>query len=113
MKDRDPFKSSEWITFADKVRRDMIPQMEESSHVAVISPDGPDFDVAFAVQIGATVILDKPLVVLVPHGFKPPRRLLLIADKVIQVSEDDTDRTRAMRELRDYMLGRDRTSKPH
>lgn len=109
MAERDPFKSEEWERFADTMRRDLIPKMRESDHIAVLSPINDKFDLVFAVQIGAAILMNKPLVMLVPPGGKPSRKLLLVADKVIEVADDQDGMRRATMELGDYIKGKGAT----
>ena len=86
----DPFAGRDWKKFETSIRRDMIPQMKGSSTVLLIAPDiGADFDVRFAVQIGATVLLEKPLLVILPKGRTPPPKLERIADRIIHADPGD------------------------
>jgi hypothetical protein len=76
--------STEWRRFERDIRENMIPKMRDSAKVLVIAPDiSSEFDVAFAVQIGASVLLEKPLIVVVDEGRTVPPKLERIADRIV------------------------------
>jgi hypothetical protein len=76
---------AEWRRFEKHVRETLVPKMAESETVLVISPDFGTFDVEFALQIGASVLLEKPLLVVLPEGRVMPPKLERIADRIITV----------------------------
>jgi hypothetical protein len=91
MSKRNPFDDPEWKRFEDRIRKRMIPEMESSATTLMIAPDAsnPSFDVQFAVQIGACVLLEKPLLVLAIAGRPMPPKLERIADRIIYVESTD------------------------
>jgi len=97
--DSDGFKR-----WADDIRRRLIPKMRGSETVLMLAPDlEADFDVQFAVQIGAAILLEKPLILVVHTGRVIPPKLRAIADKVIDVDLDgitmsDTEVQNAIRQ---------------
>jgi hypothetical protein len=83
---KDPYKTKEWRIVQKAAREDLVPRMLLSENVIMLQPDNSvDFDVAFAVEIGASIMLDKPLILIVDRGRTPYPRLARIADKVINV----------------------------
>jgi hypothetical protein len=80
----DPLLSEHWRRFADVAREDLIPKVRESSSVMLIAPNaGNPLDIQFALEIGASILLDKPLVLMLPPGRTPPPKLAKVADKII------------------------------
>jgi hypothetical protein len=74
-----------WRQFEADVRKNLIPQMRDSANVLMIAPDiSSDFDVRFALQIGASVLLEKPLVLVVDGDRTVPPKLERIADRIIR-----------------------------
>lgn len=70
--------------YAKHVIDDMVPAMRDSALVMTIAPLADDAaDVKQAVEIGYAILLDKPLVVVVPPGRHMGEKLLRIADHVI------------------------------
>lgn len=91
----DPFKNRGWKDFEQHVRTITMPKMRDSSTVLLIAPsmDG-EFDVQFAVQIGAAVLLEKPLLVIAMTGRSIPPKLERIADRIIYTDGIDDPRTK-------------------
>lgn len=86
MKKDDWRNDPSWKRFERDMRTDMIPKMKDSASVLVIAPDlsSQDFDVVFALQIGASVLLEKPLVVVVDGSRVLPPKLERLADRIIR-----------------------------
>jgi hypothetical protein len=77
--------------WADDMRKRLIPKMASSAHVLMIAPDmSAEFDIQFALQIGAAILLEKPLILLVHPGRTVPPKLRAIADRIIEVDLDNT-----------------------
>lgn len=89
---KNPYESDEFRRWADTMRTRMIPEMRDSANVLMIAPKlgDPQFDIEFALQIGACILLEKPLILLAHRGRVIPPKLLAIADRIIEVNLDDT-----------------------
>lgn len=48
-------------------------------------------DFAFLLQVGHSVMVDKPIAVLVPSGYPPSKKLQLIADAIEEFDDGDED----------------------
>jgi hypothetical protein len=91
-------KGSDWRKFERHVREKIIPDMRTSQLVMLISPDiSAEFDVRFAVQIGAAVLLEKPLVVIVPAGSVIAPKLERVADRIIRGDSSTEEGREALR----------------
>lgn len=66
----------------ERMNRDLRPMIEDSAISITIAPgDKPDAKVA--VELGFTILLDKPILILAPRGRHVPERLRRVADAVI------------------------------
>lgn len=66
---------------------DMAPKMAESALVAQIVPDDPNGDVKFWVELGASIMMDKPIVAVIFGDREIPAKLALVADEVVRLPE--------------------------
>jgi hypothetical protein len=84
-----PYKSDDFLYWADTMRARLIPKMRDSAHVLMIAPNmSAGFDIEFALQIGAAILLGKPLILLVDRGRNIPPKLRAIADRIIETDLD-------------------------
>lgn len=67
----------------ESAQRDMFPKMEQSLFVLVIACEAPDAKIAL--EIGAAVLLDKPLLIVVPKGRTISPGLRRIARSIVEV----------------------------
>lgn len=77
-------------TFEQWARRAMKGVKESATFIQLYAPDfDPAKDPAYALQLGAAILLDKPLVVLAPEGATIPPKLRAIASTVQFFVRDD------------------------
>jgi hypothetical protein len=67
--------------FYEHARNDLFPKMKESVLSIVIAQDP---DPKLCLELGAAILFDKPIVVLVPVGEKLPSNLARLASAVVQ-----------------------------
>ena len=86
---KDAFESDDFKRWADDMRARLIPKMRESASVLMIAPkmEGK-FEIEFALQIGASILLEKPLILLVDRTRTIPPKLRAIADRIIETDLD-------------------------
>ena len=85
--DSDELK--EWQDFVSFQREHMIKLMEQSAMVMSIVPaNADDIDVGYALQTGAAILLDKPIVVIAAEGREIPPKLAKVADKILRIDID-------------------------
>jgi hypothetical protein len=83
----DKDQQQEWDRFVDHFRRETLQGIDGSAFVMSLVPrDG--FDVKFAVELGAAVMLDKPLLAIVMPGATVPAKLRLVADEIVEADVD-------------------------
>lgn len=66
-----------------RIRTELIPKLEGSRAVVSIVPDG-DGDTKFAVELGYSILMDKPIIAVVRPGIRVPNKLVLVADHIIE-----------------------------
>lgn len=84
-----PEERAGWDEFVDHFRRDALGKIMQSDHfVSILSHNG--WDVKFAVELGAAVMLDKPIMAVVHPDTQIPEKLRAIADEIV-VADIDTE----------------------
>jgi hypothetical protein len=74
-----------WREYSERFRREALPKIVSSSvTLSLYSGDGSDFDVKLATELGAMLLLDKPLILVALPGRTVPSRLRRAADVVIE-----------------------------
>ena len=88
-KDQDPDRApddirydKEFCEFEAEVLEGLVPKLAASAATVSMVPRG-ETDVKFAVELGMSIMLDKPILAIVDPTTKVSRRLLRVADKVI------------------------------
>ena len=69
-----------WVTH---VLDDMVPKMTDSACVVQIMPD-KEGDVKFWVELGASIMMDKPIIAVTLGDRAMPPKLAAIADEVVR-----------------------------
>jgi hypothetical protein len=65
---------------------DMKPKMEESALIAQIVPTD-EGEVKFWVELGASIMMDKPIIAIAFEGRSIPKKLRMIADEIVVLPE--------------------------
>lgn len=71
--------------WAQSVQANVLPKLNESalSLLAVAEDDVTSID--FAVQLGMSIMLDKPIIAVVQPGMKVPSKLVQVADRIVEM----------------------------
>jgi hypothetical protein len=77
----------EVLDFLDQATQDALPKIRNSAVTLQIAP-GDEPDAKIAVELGFSLLLDKPIVVVVPEGRTVPEHLRRVADAVIPWDDD-------------------------
>jgi hypothetical protein len=67
----------------------LVPKLRSSAYFATVVPSLDGFDVQFAVELGAAIMLDMPIIALVRPGVQVPERLVRVAEAVLEFDPDD------------------------
>lgn len=80
--------SDEFDGYLEHARREMFPKMQSSAFVmAVLGTPDPKL----CLEIGAAILFDKPIVVIVPRGIAVPLALRTIAHKIVEMDGPDDE----------------------
>lgn len=83
--------------FERRVNEELLPVMKGSSMIVSIIPRN-GIDVKFAVELGISVMLDKPIIAVVQAGAKIPEKLSRVVDEFVELDFDDPDMKTRMQE---------------
>jgi len=76
-------------TWAEEVRRSLIPALDSAKvAVSIAPPADAEIDVQFAVELGLSILMNKPIVLAVRPDQPLPAKLLRVADRVIDLPVD-------------------------
>lgn len=95
----------EYKDWEHSVRTELIPKLEASSMTVSLVPTG-ETDIKFAVELGLSIMLDKPIIAVVQPGAKVPERLVRVADDIIE-ADLRTERGREIIQAKLIELTRD------
>lgn len=77
---------AEYDRVEGEFRRGLLPKLRESNVYVGICPEIPDWK--FCLELGAAIMLGKPLIVVVPQDRKLPAKLAEIADRVVRLDPE-------------------------
>lgn len=99
----DYTNTPEWKAWEANVHEQLIPQLRSSGAVAQIVPRG-DTDVKFAVELGFSIMMNKPILAMVQPGSEVPEKLRLVADVIVEVDLDsEVGRREAHEKIREFL----------
>jgi hypothetical protein len=88
--------------YFEHARREMFPKMKDSAFCLSII-DEPD--PKLCLEIGAAIMFDKPIMVVVPRGKTVPLSLRTIAHKIVEIEDmqDEASRERVSAAVKEMM----------
>lgn len=86
-----PEEQDAFEKWAQAQRETNIKGMAQSAFVFSLYPKDGEFDVDFALQLGAMLMLEKPVLMLIEPGQEIPAKVRAVADEILEVSTDDID----------------------
>jgi hypothetical protein len=76
--------------FFKHAREEMFPKMKSSAlSVTIVPPDGADPDPKLCMELGAAILFDKPIILMVPAGRTIPANLRRVAATIVQGDMSD------------------------
>jgi hypothetical protein len=66
---------------------EMVPKLAGSACTISLVPEDREGDVKFWVELGASIMLDKPLIAIVLGDTPVPRKLALVADGIVRAPD--------------------------
>ena len=73
-----------WRDFSERFRRDGLPKILSSAVFLSIGSEVGTFDVKQAVELGAALLLDKPMLLVVPKGRRVGEHMRRVADELVE-----------------------------
>jgi hypothetical protein len=74
----------EYQAWEKHIRDAVVPMLEQSAVTITLTPRGRA-DVRFAVELGLSIMLDKPIICLVQPGMSIPGSLAAVAAEIVEV----------------------------
>ena len=90
----DPWNDPQAQDWLHHVKTHVLPMVEDSTMVISICPPADKVDIKFSVELGLSIMLDKPIIAVVRPGQEVPAKLAQVADRVF-VGDITTPRGRA------------------
>ena len=103
------YDSPEWKRWRKDMERRLVPQMENSGAVVSIAPQGDVEsyrDIRYALEVGLSILMDKPIIAVVVPGAKVPAKLALVADVIVEGDMKSPDFQKRMAAAVAQVLGR-------
>lgn len=82
----------EFIEWRNRVQADLVPKLEDSAMTISLVPEG-ETDIKFAVELGLSIMMDKPIIAVFRPGTKIPERLARVADEIVEADFSDMQDT--------------------
>jgi hypothetical protein len=79
----DYTNSPEWKAWEARCQAELVPMMRNSRSVVQLVPKGGS-DIKFAVELGLSIMMDKPILAIVEPGTEAPAKLRKVADKIVE-----------------------------
>ena len=83
----DPWEDPTVKQWVRHVIDEMVPKMRESAVAMHIVPGEEGIDVKFCVELGAAIMLDKPIIAVALGPRDVPKKLKLIADEIVYLPD--------------------------
>ena len=74
----------DWRAYVTHVEAELIPKIQESGMTISLVPKG-ETDVKFAIELGLSIMLNKPIMAVVQAGSEVPAKLSLVADEIVEI----------------------------
>lgn len=89
-----------------RVLDELVPKIEGSALTVSLVPRGAT-DVKFAVELGLSIMLDKPIVLVVAPGTPVPEHLMRVADELVEldVGSPSPDASERLRQAVNRVIG--------
>jgi hypothetical protein len=83
----DPYDSPEWRRYSKRAIRELLPMIADSAVTISLAPKG-ETDIQFALELGLSIMLDKPIIAVIEPGTQVPAKLAKIADEIVEYGDD-------------------------
>lgn len=80
----NPYEARAWKDYARRFKDEVVPKIDASAITMMMPGPVGDFDVQQATELGAMILMDKPIIVVAEEGQKISGALERAATKVIR-----------------------------
>jgi hypothetical protein len=81
----NPWDDPETKKWMDHVRENVAPKIRDSGMTISLIPDDPKrTDIKFAVELGLSIMYDKPIIAVVAPGTQLPEHLVRVVDDIVE-----------------------------
>lgn len=87
--------AQQWI---GHVRETLVPMLDNSLVTVSLAPPVDSPDIKFAVELGLSIMMDKPLLLVVTEGRPVPTKLQMVADGLVYVDWSDPESQRNLQQ---------------
>lgn len=108
MSKRDPFDDPTIKAYLRRAQADMFPKLKESALSLTIL--GADPDPKLCLELGAAILFDKPILVIVPEGVRVPANLKRCAAAIVYGDPHDPSVEKQIRDALADILKNDQRS---
>jgi hypothetical protein len=88
--------SNEFKEWAEHVMENMLPKLKDSDLNASLIPTDGEGDPKFWVELGASIMMDKPIIAIVQPGQILPRKLRMVTDEIVVCDMNDPEQVAAL-----------------
>lgn len=85
----DPWSSKEAQDWIKHCAQEMIPKMADSAICVSLVTGNSAKDIKFCVELGAMIMMDKPVVVVATEGQTISKKLAAVADEIVFLPAGD------------------------
>lgn len=85
----NPFDSAGFKAYEKRCREELLPMMEDSAIMMSLVPRNLETDVKFATELGFMIMMEKPIIAIIPPGTKVPLGLAKVATEIVEGDIDD------------------------
>lgn len=103
---KDPFDNPELKAYLRRAQEEMFPKLESSAISVTILSGKPD--PKLCLELGASILFDKPIIVLVPDDTPVPANLKRCASAIVEGNPRDPATLDRLRRAIDQVLKNDR-----
>lgn len=84
----DPWEEPTMKAWLKDARVHLIPKMHDADTIIHLVPDG-EGDLKYAIELGLSIIMDKPIIAVAIDGRPVPAKLALVADRVVHMTSEE------------------------
>lgn len=85
----DPWQDPEFKAYEKRCHETLLPMMNDSAIMMSLVPQNLETDVKFATELGFMIMMEKPIIAIIPPGTKVPLGLAKVATEIVEGDIND------------------------